>query len=88
MSDRTMERRVRWACALALTALGLMAWGVLDPRPIPVVLAMSVGQVIGTASLGLYLIAVVADLRRSRALARALEPSKQAAEAPPSRPAE
>ena len=55
------------ACILALVALGLMAWSLFDPRPIPVVLAMSLGQLLGTLSLGAFIAAVVADLRAARA---------------------
>jgi hypothetical protein len=40
-----------------------MAWSVLDPRPIPVIAAMSVGQVLGTLSFGAFLALVAADLR-------------------------
>jgi hypothetical protein len=57
-------RLLRAACVLALVGLALMVWSILDPRPMPVILAMSVGQAIGTASLLLFLVVVVADLRR------------------------
>lgn len=49
-------------CALA--AIGLMTWSLLDPRPIPVVVAMSVGQALGTASLVAFLVVVSVDLRK------------------------
>lgn len=52
------------ACALTLLALALMVWSLLDPRPAPVMLAMSAGQGLGTLSLLAYLAVVVADLRR------------------------
>jgi hypothetical protein len=52
-----------YACVLALFALGLIVWGVVDPRPIPVIVAMSVGQVIGTLSFVVFLIVVVTDVR-------------------------
>jgi hypothetical protein len=51
------------ACALALFALGLIVWSLLDPRPIPVIVAMSVGQVLGTLSFAAFLIVVVGDVR-------------------------
>ena len=51
------------ACALALFALALIVWPLLDPRPIPVIVAMSVGQVIGTMSFGAFLVVVVNDWR-------------------------
>ncbi len=51
------------ACMLALAALGLMLWSLFDPRPIPVIVAMSLGQVLGTVSLLSFLYVVVADVR-------------------------
>ncbi len=47
------------ACSLSLLALGLMSWSVLDPTPLPVMVVMSVGQVIGSLGLACYLAAVV-----------------------------
>ncbi|HEY1697626.1 MAG TPA: hypothetical protein VGG39_35940 [Polyangiaceae bacterium] len=57
------------ACLLGLAALLMMTWSLFDPRPIPVIAAMSVGQVLGTASFVTYLVVVVRDLRRGRAAA-------------------
>jgi hypothetical protein len=51
------------ACVLALCALALFVWSLLDPRPIPVIAAMSAGQVIGTLSFGAFLFVVLTDLR-------------------------
>jgi len=51
------------ACALALFALALIVWPLLDPRPIPVIVAMSVGQLIGTLSFAAFLVVVAGDLR-------------------------
>lgn len=56
------ERILRAASVLALVAIGLMVWSVLDPRPAPVVIAMSLGQVFGTLALATFLFVVVADL--------------------------
>lgn len=61
------ERLVTLAAVLALVGLGLVVWSVTVPRPVPVVLAMTLGQIIGTASLALFLIAVALDLRRAAA---------------------
>ncbi len=57
------ERLVRVACILALVALPLMVWSVLDPRVWPVLVALSIGQGIGTFSFLLFLVAVARDLR-------------------------
>jgi hypothetical protein len=69
MTPERTDHILRGACLLALAALGLMTWSLFDPRPIPVVLAMSVGQALGTLSLGAFLAVVVADLRAGRATA-------------------
>ncbi len=57
-------RAIRLAAVLGLVALALISWAMLDPRPLPVIVAMSVGQIIGTASFALYLFVVIADVRR------------------------
>jgi len=57
-----------WACLLALVALVLMVWSLFDPGPVPVMVAMSLGQLLGTASLAIYVYVVVHDLRRARVL--------------------
>jgi hypothetical protein len=64
MKRSSPEWILRVACMLALGALGLMAWSLLDPRPVPVIIAMSVGQGIGTLSFVAFLVVVAADLRR------------------------
>lgn len=68
MSELRSQRILRAACLLALAALALMVWSLFDPRPIPVVLAMSLGQLLGTLSLAAFLIVVVVDLRGRRIL--------------------
>lgn len=60
------EQVVRVACVLCLISLGLMAWSILDPAPIPVVVAMSVGQVFGTLGLLLYGVVVLRDFGARR----------------------
>lgn len=65
MSTRA-ERLLRIACGLALLGLALVVWSVVDPRPLPIVLGLSLGQVIGTVSFGLYLLIVAIDLGLKR----------------------
>ncbi|MET0794571.1 MAG: hypothetical protein ABW061_23830 [Polyangiaceae bacterium] len=72
----------RIACVCALIGLGLMAYSLLDPRAIPVIVAMSVGHAFGFAAFGCYLLAVILDTQRARA---ALE-KKSGAESAPDRP--
>jgi hypothetical protein len=59
-------RVLQVAAVLALFGLAMMVWAVLVPTPMPVILAMSVGQGAGTLSFLLYLLVVIADLRRKR----------------------
>ena len=61
-----LERLLRASAALTLVALGLMVWSMLRPTPLPVMLAMTVGQALGTLAFALYGYVVLADLRRSR----------------------
>jgi hypothetical protein len=53
------ETLVKAAAVLTLFSLVLMAWSVLDPTPMPVMVSMSVGQAIGTLALLLYVAAVI-----------------------------
>ena len=72
-----VERLVRGACMFGLFAMALMAWSVLDPTPFPVMVAMSVGQVVGTLSLLCYIGAVLLQGKRQRAaLAKVAEQPK------------
>jgi peptidoglycan/LPS O-acetylase OafA/YrhL len=64
--EAIMMRLLRGSAMCALLALALMVWGVLDPRPIALVVAMSVGQALGTLSFGLYALVVIVDLRHAR----------------------
>ena len=54
-----------WACLLGLVGLALMSWSLFDQGWIPVMMAMSVGQGIGTLSLLLFIAIVVIDLRKA-----------------------
>jgi hypothetical protein len=54
------------ACVCALAALAMMAWSLFDPRPVPVIAAMSIGQVLGTLSFLSFLYVVAKDLRRPK----------------------
>jgi hypothetical protein len=65
------NRVLKGASVLALAALALMSWSLFDPRPIPVVLAMSLGQLLGTLSLGAFVVVIVADIRAGRLIAAA-----------------
>jgi hypothetical protein len=78
MRTNAYSRVLRAACILALIGLSLMVWSVLQPTPLPVMVAMSAGQVFGTLSLGAFLVVVVADMRKAhldRAPASSLPPA-------------
>lgn len=65
MKSERIHLALRWAAIAALAALGLMVWGVLDSQPIALVIAMSVGQALGTASFMVFLAVVFVDLWRA-----------------------
>ena len=65
-----MSLWLRVSAGLTLIALALMVWSVLVPTPLPVMLAMTVGQAIGTTAFAMFLFVVVRDLRRSRRASR------------------
>lgn len=57
---------LRVSGALTIVGLALMAWSMLVPTPLPVMLAMTVGQAVGTTAFAIYIFVVVRDLRRDR----------------------
>lgn len=61
---------LRLAGVLTLVGLSLFVWAVLDPRPAPVLLAMSIGQGLGALAFAAYLLVVVLDLRKAKVLPR------------------
>jgi hypothetical protein len=65
-----IDRLVVASCVLGLCAMALMCWSVLDPTPFPVLVAMSVGQALGTISLLCYLSAVFVEAWRMRTRAK------------------
>ena len=63
ISKITVRRLVLVSCVATLVALGLMVVGLFFPKPMLLVLAMSLGQLFGTTSLALYLLAIALDLQ-------------------------
>ena len=57
-------KALRVSAVLTLAALALMVWSIFEPTPMPVILAMSVGQLLGTIAFALYLYVVARDVRR------------------------
>lgn len=64
------EKLLRVACVLALIALPLMVWSLFDPTVWPVLVALSVGQGLGTLSFLLFLVAVARDLQLKQRMRR------------------
>jgi hypothetical protein len=65
MSPRWTNYTLRVAALAALVALALIVWPLFDPSPIAVVVAMSVGQMLGTLSFVAFLVVVFFDMRRA-----------------------
>ena len=65
----SVTRLTRAACWLALVGLAVISYSIISPRPLPVILAMSVGQAIGIMAFLCYLLAVVVDVGRHPARA-------------------
>ena len=63
ISKLTIRRLVLVSAVMALVSLGLMVVSIVLPHPLLLVLAMSLGQLFGTTSLALYLLAIVLDLQ-------------------------
>jgi hypothetical protein len=61
-----MTRLLRISALLTMVGLAFLVWSLVAPTPMPVILAMSVGQGAGTLAFGLYGYVIVADLRRDR----------------------
>ncbi|HEX2691457.1 MAG TPA: hypothetical protein VHN14_32825 [Kofleriaceae bacterium] len=57
---------LRLSAVLTLIGLLLMLWSMFVPTPLPVILAMSVGQLFGTLAFALYGFVVLQDLRITR----------------------
>lgn len=69
-------RLLQASAVVTLVALALMVWSMLQPTPLPVMLAMTVGQGLGTLALGAFLFVVVRDVRRNYIRRRASEEPK------------
>ena len=63
ISKITIRRLVLVSTVTTLVSLGLMVASILFPGPLLLVVAMSMGQALGVASLVLYLLAIALDLQ-------------------------
>jgi hypothetical protein len=56
----------RLAGLLTLIALAIMSYSVVDTRVLPVMVAMSLGHVIGATGFGCFFLAIVIDAARAK----------------------
>ena len=68
MRHSQIKKLTYLSAAATLGAVGLMVLSIISPRPIFLVLAMSMGQGLGTLSLASYLLAIALDLQVTGAL--------------------
>lgn len=61
-----MRLLLRISALLTLLALIFMVWSMLVPTPLPVMLAMTVGQATGTLAFALYGFVIFHDVRKTR----------------------
>ncbi len=59
------EILLRIAAVSALVGIGLMVWSLFDPTVVSVMIAMSVGQGLGTLSFLAFLLVLARDLRHA-----------------------
>lgn len=67
IEDFSRKKILYAACWIGLAALALIGWSLFDQGWIPVMAAMTAGQVLGTVGLALFLFVVVIDLKRLNA---------------------
>ena len=65
-----MVKLLRASAILTLVGLALMCWSVIEPTPLPTILAMSLGQLVGTTAFGMYILAIVIDIRNDARMRR------------------
>jgi hypothetical protein len=61
IARRSVTELTRAACVLALVGLALMAYSVLSPGALSVIVAMSLGHVVGGVAAACYALAIVID---------------------------
>ena len=76
-----MKRLLQVSAALTLVGLALMVWSMIAPTPLPVILAMSLGQLLGTLAFGMFGYAVLVDQLRKQRAKGAMAAARRAAAA-------
>lgn len=65
-----LHRPLRVSAALTMVGLLLMVWSLAVPKPLPIMIAFTAGQGIGTLAFALYLAVIVIDIRRRMVVRR------------------
>lgn len=76
MTEQRAARVLRASAVLTAAGLAFMLWSLAAPTAMPVVLAMSVGQLIGTLAFAMFGWVVFSELREARRVAAAVEAAK------------
>ena len=66
---------LRLSAVLTLFGLAFMVWSMVEPTPLPVMLAMTVGQGLGTTAFAIYLFIVIREIVREVRRGRSRDPS-------------
>jgi hypothetical protein len=66
---------LRLSAVLTLFGLAFMVWSMMEPTPLPVMLAMTVGQGLGTTAFAIYLFIVIREIVREVRRGRSRDPS-------------
>jgi hypothetical protein len=70
----------RIAGGFTLVALAMMVVSILVPKPLPIILAMSLGQVVGVTGFGFYFLAVLLDIASRPRTSRSIPPPPRVVE--------
>jgi hypothetical protein len=61
------RKMLRAAAMLGILGAAVMAWSVLDPRPLPIVTSMTISPVLAGLAFLLYGLSIAADLSQTQA---------------------
>jgi hypothetical protein len=64
LAHRSAGHLTRVAAVVALLGLAIMAYSTVVPRPLPVILAMSLGHVLGAVAVLFYVLAILLQMAR------------------------
>ncbi len=64
--SKWLTKWLRLSAVLTLVGLAFMVWSLVQPTALPIMLAMSIGQGLGTIAFAIYVIVVVRDWKRDK----------------------